>query len=106
MSLIRTAQCCAAAIACLFGSPVLAQDADVQAIVDGQFALGGNHPKVRASGAKGTCVKGSFTPSAEAATLSKAPHLARTVPVTARFSRGGSNPNISDKTKAVTRGFS
>jgi catalase len=97
---------CAATITCLVASSALAQDVDVQAIVDGQFALGGNHPKVRASGAKGTCVKGSFTPSAEAVGLSKAPHLARTVPVTARFSMGGSNPNISDTTKAVTRGFS
>jgi catalase len=83
-----------------------AQEVDVQAIVDGQFTLGGNHPNVRASGAKGTCVKGSFTPTAEAAGLSKAPHLSKTVPVTARFSMGGSNPKISDKTKAVTRGFS
>lgn len=97
---------CAAILTCLVGSSALAQDADVQAIVDGQFALGGNHPKVRASGAKGICVKGSFTPTAEAAGLSKAPHLARTVPVTARFSMGGSNPEISDKTKPVTRGFS
>jgi catalase len=97
---------CAVTITCLVASSALAQDVDVQAIVDGQFALGGNHPMVRASGAKGTCVKGSFTPSAEAVGLSKAPHLARTVPVTARFSMGGSNPNISDKTKAVTRGFS
>ena len=97
---------CAATITCLVASSASAQDVDVQAVVDGQFALGGNHPKVRASGAKGTCVKGSFTPSSEAARLSKAPHLARSVPFTARFSMGGSNPNISDKTKAVTRGFS
>ncbi len=96
---------CVAVVACLT-SPASAQGADVQEIVDGQFALGGNHPKVRASGAKGICVKGSFTPTAEAASLSKAPHLAKTVPVTARFSIGGSNPNVSDKTKPVTRGFS
>ena len=44
--MVRTAQCCAATTACHLGSPVLAQEADVQAIVDGQFALGGNHPKV------------------------------------------------------------
>lgn len=102
----RTAQICVAAIACLVASSVAAQQADVQEIVDGQFALGGNHTKVRASGAKGICVKGGFTPSAEAASLSKAPQFAKAVPVTARFSMGGSNPNISDKTKPVTRGFS
>lgn len=86
-------------------APAPAQEADAQAIVDAQFKIGGDHAKVRASGAKGTCVTGSFTPTPEAAGLSKAPHLAKTVPVTARFSMGGSNPNISDKTKPVTRGF-
>ena len=106
MTTRRVAQACAAAVACLSGSFALAQEVDVQAIVDGQFALGGNHPKVRASGAKGTCVKGTFTPSTEATSLSKASHFARPVPVIARFSMGGSNPNISDKTKPVTRGFS
>ena len=97
---------CAAAIACLWAAPALAQEPDPQAIVDALVAVGGNYPKVRASGAKGACVKGTFTPSAEAPNLSKAPHFAKTVPVTARFSMGGSNPNISDKTKPVTRGFS
>jgi catalase len=97
---------CAAALACLLASPAFAQDADPQAIVDGQFAVGGNHPKVRASGAKGICVTGTFTPTPEAASLSKAPLFAKAVPVTARFSMGGSNPNVSDKTKPVTRGFS
>lgn len=83
-----------------------AQQADTQAIVDALFKAGGNQPNVRASGAKGVCVKGEFTPSAEAPGLSKAPHFTRTLPVTARFSMGGSNPKISDKTKPVTRGFS
>jgi catalase len=59
-------------------------DADVEAIVDALFAVSGNHKGVRASGAKGTCVKGEFTPSAEAPSLSKAPHFTRTVPMTAR----------------------
>src|SRR3712207_2738261 len=80
-------------------------DADVEAIVDALFAVGGNHKGVRASGAKGVCVKGAFTPSPEAPSLSKAPHFTRTVPMTARFSMGGGNPNISDKTKPTTRGF-
>ncbi len=95
----------ATGVALLLASSTLAQGADVQAIVDGQFALGGDYAKVRGTGAKGTCVRGSFTPSAEAGEFSKASHLSKIVPVTARFSMGGSNPNISDKTKAVTRGF-
>ena len=121
----RIALTCATAVACLLAGAALAQttptvdapgqgaqaqpgssgDADVEAIVNAQFAVSGNHKGVRASGAKGVCVKGAFTPSPEAPGLSKAPHFARTVPMTARFSMGGGNPNISDKTKPTTRGF-
>lgn len=102
----RVVQGCAAAVVCLFAAaPAPAQEPDPQTIVDAMFKVGGNHAGVRASGAKGFCVKGTFTPTAEAASLSKAPQFAKPVPVTARFSMGGSNPNISDKTKPVTRGF-
>ena len=121
----RIARLCGTALACSLAGTALAQvtptvdapgqgaraqpgssgDADVQTIVDALFAVSGNHKGVRASGAKGTCLKGAFTPSPEAPTLSKAPHFARTVPMTARFSMGGGNPNISDKTKPTTRGF-
>lgn len=84
---------------------------ETQAIVDALFKAGGNQPNVRGSGAKGVCVRGSFTPSAEASGLSKAPHFSKDgtgkpLPVTARFSMGGSNPKVSDKAKPVTRGFS
>jgi catalase len=87
------------------------QEVDTQAIVDALFKAGGNQPNVRGSGAKGVCVKGTFTPSAEAPSLSKAPHFAKAnaekpLPMTARFSMGGSNPKVSDKAKPVTRGFS
>ncbi len=94
-----------AATACLL-TAVHAEETDPAAIVAGQFAAGGNHKGVRASGAKGVCLKGSFAPASGAAALSKAPHFAKEVPVTARFSMGGSNPKISDKTKPVTRGLS
>jgi catalase len=82
-----------------------ANAADPEAIVNGMFALSGNHAKVRASGAKGVCLSGSFNPTAEASSLSKAPQFAAQSTVTARFSMGGGNPGISDKTKPVTRGF-
>ncbi|QRE73566.1 catalase family peroxidase [Methylobacterium aquaticum] len=90
--------------------PAPAQEADPAAIVALQFAVSGDHKGVRASGAKGVCLKGDFTPAADAASLSKAPQFAKTesgktVPVTARFSMGGGNPKISDKTKPTTRGF-
>jgi catalase len=86
-------------------TPASTQTADPEAIVNALVAASGTPPNVRAGGAKGVCVKGSFTPSSEAASLSKAPHFAKMVPVTARFSMFGGNPNISDKTKPVTRGF-
>ncbi|KQT90292.1 catalase family peroxidase [Methylobacterium sp. Leaf466] len=95
----------ALAVTCLLATSALGQDAEPQAIVDAQFATAGNQKGVRASGAKGVCVKGTFTPSTEAPSLTKAPHFAKTVPVTARFSMGGSNAKISDKAKPVTRGF-
>ncbi|MCC0809246.1 catalase family peroxidase [Methylobacterium sp. W2] len=94
---------CAMALA--FAAPVRAEEADAAAIVGALMTAGGNKPGVRASGAKGVCVTGQFTPSPEAAGLSKALHFAKPVPVTARFSMGGSNPGISDKAKPVTRGF-
>ncbi len=101
----RVTQGCVAAIMCLFAATATAQDADPQAIVDALFAVGGKHPHVRASGAKGVCVTGTFTPSAVAAGLSKTPQFTSASPVTARFSMGGSNPGVSDKTKPATRGF-
>ena len=54
-------------------------------IVEAMFKVSGNHKGTRASGAKGVCLKGAFTPSPEAASLSKAPHFTRTVPMTMRF---------------------
>ncbi len=80
-------------------------DADVLEIVEALLKVSGNHKGMRASGAKGVCVKGAFTPSPQGASLSRAPHFTRTVPMTMRFSMGGGNPNISDKTKPTTRGF-
>ena len=99
------AQTQTAAPAPIAPTSALPADADPQTIVDALFAISGNQKRMRASGAKGVCVKGMFTPSTEAASLSKAPHFAKTVPMTARFSMGGGNPNISDKAKPTTRGF-
>ena len=93
------------AVSACLSWPALAEEADSGAIVAAQFAAGGNNQGVRASGAKGVCVKGTFTPAPGAAGLSKAPHFAKPTPVTARFSMGGSSPKISDKAKPVTRGF-
>lgn len=65
----------------------------------------GRHPGFRALHAKGIFCSGTFTPTAEAATLSRAAHLqGGPVAVTARFSNGSGNPDEPDYAPDV-RGF-
>lgn len=60
-------------------------------------ALFGLHPGFRPAHAKGLLLTGTFTPSPEAASLTRAPHIARsTTPVTARFSNSTGLPLIPD----------
>src|SRR6266478_7459725 len=57
----------------------------------------GLHPGFRPAHAKGTLLTGRFTPSAGAASLTRAPHLHReSTPVTVRFSNGTGIPLIPD----------
>ena len=57
----------------------------------------GYHPGFRAAHAKGIMLTGTFTPTAEAASLSKAPHLNRpSTPITMRFSNSTGIPAIPD----------
>jgi catalase len=59
--------------------------------------LFGAHPGFRPAHAKGILLSGTFTPSAEAASLTRAPHLSReSTPVTVRFSDGTGVPMIPD----------
>ena len=46
--------------------------------------------------AKGTLLRGEFTPTPEAARLSRAPFLAEAVPAVVRVSNGGGNPDAPD----------
>lgn len=84
--------------------PALAAEASAEAIVDALQKVSGKH-KARASGAKGTCVKGEFEPAPGAAEPSSAKLFAAPATMLGRFSMGGGNPKISDKTKPVSRGF-
>ena len=60
-------------------------------------AVFGQHPGFRPAHAKGAMLTGSFTPSAEAAALSRAPHFAAaSTPVTVRFSNSTGLPSIPD----------
>jgi catalase len=67
----------------------------------------GVHPGFRAAHAKGLMLTGTFRPSAQAQTLTKAPHAVReSTPVTARFSNGTGLPQLPDNIPdANPRGF-
>jgi catalase len=67
---------------------------DLLAQLDIMFGL---HPGFRPAHAKGVMLSGTFTPSSEAASLSRAPHATReSTPVTVRFSNGTGLPSIPD----------
>src|SRR6267143_6995722 len=71
-------------------------------------ANGGVHPGFRPAHAKGILLKGTFTPSSEAASLTRAPHLHRnSTPVTVRLSDFAGIPTVADNDPqgAGPRGF-
>jgi catalase len=58
---------------------------------------GGVHPGFRPAHAKGILLTGTFEPSPDAASLSRAPHLQRaSTPVTVRFSNFAGVPTVAD----------
>jgi catalase len=71
-------------------------------------ASGGVHPGFRPAHAKAILLRGVFTPSPEAASLTRAPHLQRnSTPVTVRFSDFAGIPTVPDNDPqgASPRGF-
>jgi catalase len=67
---------------------------ELLAQLDTTFGL---HPGFRAAHAKGMMLSGTFTPSREAVSLTRAPHATRnSTPVTVRFSDGTGLPQIPD----------
>ncbi|HYZ72537.1 MAG TPA: catalase, partial [Chthoniobacterales bacterium] len=59
--------------------------------------LFGLHPGFRAAHARGTMLSGTFTPDAEAVSLTRAAHITRaSTPVTARFSNSTGIPLMPD----------
>lgn len=75
-------------------------------IVDALKAVAGDPPKVRASFAKGRCVRGTYVPSDRAAEITKSRSFTKPSRVLARFSVGGGNPNVADTNNLVLRGLS
>src|ERR1700722_9010948 len=73
---------------------LIALSNDIIQQFDNIFAL---HPGFRPAHAKGALLTGTFTPSSEAASLTRAPHMNRpSTPVTVRFSDSTGIPMIPD----------
>jgi len=76
-----------------------------QQIFDTMVQLPGNNPAFRAAHAKGIVCEGTFTPTKQATTLSKAAHFqGGSIPVIVRFSDADGNPMIPD-TATIPRGM-
>jgi catalase len=83
-----------------------AQKSTPAQLVDALNGVFGKHPYARAVHAKGIVLEGTFTPSAVAPTVSKAPHFQAAVPVVVRFSDFAGIPDIADNQPlASPRGF-
>src|SRR3954447_7636555 len=86
------------ALALTTGIPVLAEEpSTAEQTIDAMNTLFGKHAGIRANHAKGVVAEGSFTPSADAAKISKASLFqGPAVPVTIRFSDATGVPTIAD----------
>lgn len=92
----------------LVGGAACAQAPQPSAVelVDALNGVFGKHAGARASHAKGMCAQGTFRPNAQALSVTQGPLWQQAqVPLQARFSVGGGNPQASDKSKTV-RGLS
>jgi catalase len=74
-------------------------------IVDALKAVAGDPPNVRASFAKGRCVRGTYIPSDRAEEITKSRSFTEPSRVLARFSVGDGNPRVADSDSLVLRGF-
>src|SRR3954469_14433568 len=75
-------------------------------LVDAIGKAGGSYPGHRAAHAKGVALTGTFTPSEQAKTLTRAAHFAGDpTRVTVRFSNGGAKPDSNDAGVGDGRGM-
>ncbi|KQP91540.1 catalase [Methylobacterium sp. Leaf117] len=97
-STFRHALMMSVAFALTTGVPAFAEEpSTAEQTIDVMNKLFGKHEGLRANHAKGVVAEGSFTPSAEAAKVSKASLFqGPAVPVTIRFSDATGIPTISD----------
>lgn len=88
------------------GLPIPANAADSQSLVEALKTVAGNPSGVRATFAKGQCVRGTYTPAPDVEELTRSASFTRSWPIIGRFSVGGGNPSVPDTAKTVLRGFS
>jgi len=92
-----------AALVALSFPEARAADAEVNApqMIDAFEGTFGAHAGARRNHIKGTCASGEFVGTPAAAALSRSPLFSgKTLPVVARFSLGGGNPNVPDAAPA------
>ena len=75
----------------------MARDELAEQAVEAITAISGEHPGHRVAHARGTLLSGTFTPTPNAASLTRAPHMqGEMVRTTVRFSNGGGDPGVPD----------
>jgi catalase len=96
------------AAAALIGGGAFAQEqAGPEQLVDALNGVFGKPQGTKSSHAKGVCVSGEFKATENAPAIVKAEIFdGKPYPATIRFSIGGGNPKVSDKTKGPSRGLS
>jgi catalase len=83
------------------GAPADGADVTAPQMIDAFEGTFGVHPGQRRNHIKGTCAAGEFVGTADAAALSRSALFSgKTVPVVARFSLGGGNPDVPDAAPA------
>ena len=100
--IVRSALLMLAATAGCASGPILAADTTTAPqMIDAFEGVFGVHPGQRRNHIKGTCAAGEFVGTPEAVALSRSALFAgKTIPVVARFSLGGGNPDVPDASPA------
>jgi len=85
----------------VLGAPAASTEITGPQMIDAFEGTFGVHPGQRRNHIKGTCAAGEFVGTSDAAALSRSPlFTGKTVPVVARFSLGGGNPDVPDAAPA------
>jgi catalase len=83
------------------GAPAPGTEVNAPQMIDAFEGTFGVHPGQRRNHIKGTCAAGEFVGTADAAALSRSILFSgKTIPVIARFSLGGGNPEVPDAAPA------